>query len=263
MISLMKFNLKYVFTKKYKISILIFFILFSLFQAYRLNSIFRIYKVNGGLLDYLIFTLGGMESPFSFSFILNWIFIIFNFIHISIISSNYFNELTTFALNRVNNRFKFWITLCFNQLILSTVLFIILFIICFIVGVISFGLDLNWSEYTKLFYSNWYSFDLFNVGAYTCLIFISGIYSLQMIIQLVVLFCDNTTNLFIGFLILSIVTGIGYFYFKIPRFFAPLFYPSTFSLSPVNIINVLIVNLLVSIICVILGYLSFRKKDLK
>lgn len=262
MIGSIVFNFKYTFHRKAKITVLIYFILIAVFQAIKLNHMFLEYKVNGSLFDYILFTIGGMEHPTTFSFIISWILTMLIVAYISVLVTDSINKLALLSLNRVNNRLKFWIMTCINQLLLSIVMFLISIVIVFIVGLILFGLDLNYSQYTRLFYEKWYSYSFISIIGFIFIIFTSGIYALQMMVQVSLLGFKNRFNLFIAYLMILITTGILHLYGKIPRFFSPLFYPSTLSLSEKDIGSALLLNISISVIAIIIGYLVFRRKDL-
>lgn len=262
MINSVIFCFNYIFNTKVKMLVLVYFIALSLFQVIRLKQIFFAYGIHGGLIDYLLFTIGGLESPTTFTFIISWISTTFMILYISTLVVDSLDKLTVLSLNRVKSRLSFWLVTCINQLLVSISLFILLIIVLFICGVISFNLNINPSEYTELFYNSWCEYSLIHLISLISLIFTSGIYALQMIMQVSLLCFKNKVSIFISYLMISVTMGILHLYGKIPRIFSPIFYSSTLSLSKNDVNNALLLNILVSLVAIIIGYLIFRKKDL-
>lgn len=263
--SIIIIQLKAIFTKKVTLSLFIFSLFLAVLQALRLRQYFLIYELEGNSLDFLFFTIGGWQSPLSFSFFLAWLLFIIIPLCLSILSSTSIDELSLFILNRIQKRMNLWVANCIVQLLLCSIYFILIAVIHVVVGYLFFNFKWEFSLYSLEFYKDWVESKipieqiLFSIS----LIFLSGLYSLFMFMQAFLLLPLSKTSVYISFILITITTSIAYIYADLPKIFSPLFYPSTLSVSA-NIKALwfaLGVNIGILFVSMIGGTILYRKKE--
>ncbi|MGH0567370.1 hypothetical protein CN394_14325 [Bacillus anthracis] len=265
--SLIIMQLRSIFTLKVNCILFFIFFTFSLLQGLRLKQYFLVYNLPGNSLDYILFSLGGWQNPFVFSSLLIWLLIILICLYISVISITNINNFVEFIINRINKRMNFWFANCISQLLICCILFIMIFIVNLILCAILFKVDWGFSTYSAEFYSNLVqkAVPVHSIIFRITLIFISGLYALCMMLQVVLLLPFKKDSVYIIFVFLAMSMSVIYIYVELPRFFAFFFYPSgTSLLDNTNLLlHALKINVLVISISILVGGIVCRKKEYK
>lgn len=266
MINIFLMQIKLFFSRKNIIAFLSVLFFISIIQYIKLNRLFEFYDVKGSSLDYMIYNLGGWDSQSVISYSLIWMIISLIYIYISIRVSMSLEDIRVLTLNRVNNRFKLWIINFISQTFLSVVIFLILFTISYFIANTLFQNKWTYSSLISIKYKHWIDVqnDAKSILGLISIIFISGMISLQMLIQVILIFQKSNSTMFIGFIIIFIIFSMGYIFGITPRVISPLFYSSTMVLNPTtNLLkNALITNIGISIISFIVGGYIFNSKDI-
>lgn len=259
-------QLRSIFTKKTSIILLLFFIILAFLQGLRLRQYFLIYEVEGNVLDFLMFTVGGWQSPTLFTFILSWLLFMFIFLYFSLLSSTIVDQLFNYVLPRLRKRALIWGVTCMMQSILSVLLFLLFALLHLLIGCFLFENNWNFSTYSLQFYPDWVnaSLSVKTILFRISVIFMSGLYALLMMLQTILLFPLNKTYLYISFVLVGIGTSIAYVYTTMPRIFAPFFYVSTMSLpaDQTAFVSAFLSNMLIVVFCGLIGIFLWRKREM-
>ena len=261
MLGLIKLQIRLIFNKKIVITCIISFMLLIELQLLKLSQNIKVYNLDGNLLDALIVTLGNWQSPINFLFILSSLILMIICSYLSISSFNIVNDLNKITLNRSKSRLKLWISSCITQIILTLFIFIIVFIFSLVFGTISFKHDIIYSLYNLEFYN--ININPVKLIPLIMINFITGLYSLFMIIQIILLLSKKSLNTYILAVTIFTITSIAYIYDFIPRIFAPFSYISSIFTNNSNSSFELAIssNILITIICILLGSKIYLKKD--
>ncbi len=239
--------------------------IYFLFQGLRLRQYFYIYELKGNALDFFFFTIGGWQSPLLFSFILGWSFLILVLLYLSVFSSTSIEEFGGIILNRIQSRVNLWATICITQFLLSLIFFVLIVIVYNIVSYILFDFKLALSPYTFEFYESWAksNIPIKMIIFLICMIFISGLYSLFMLTQVILNLSLNRKSIYISFIFISIATGFFYIYTGLSRIFSPIFYPSTISIefNLQRIWLIFVFHIVIAISCIVIGGFLYKKKS--
>ncbi|HBF9360002.1 TPA: hypothetical protein OUL50_001940 [Clostridioides difficile] len=262
MLGLIKLQIRLIFNKKIVITSVISFILLIGLQLLKLSQNIKVYNIDGNLLDALIVTLGNWQSPVNFLFILSSLILMIICSYLSISSFNIVSDLNKMTLNRSKSRLKLWISSCITQIILTLFIFTIIFIFSLVFGTIFFKHDIIYSLYNSEFYN--INISPFKLIPLIMINFITGLYSLFMIIQIILLLSKKSLNTYILAITIFTITSIAYIYDFIPRIFAPFSYVSSIFVNNSNLSFELVIssNILIAIICILLGSIIYFKKDL-
>lgn len=263
MIGIFLFQLRSIFSKKNVFVLFCIFSLISIIQALEFKQWLYAYNVEGNSLDYIIYNLGGWGSQSLISYTIKWMLLGLVYIYTSILISKSTDKINIFVLNRINNRFKVWVVNILSQISLTIILTIIIFFISYIISIILFKNEYAYSEYFLIKYKHWIDlgFSAKAILELICGVFLSGMFSLQMLIQCIVIYQEKNT-IFIGFIMAFIMLSIGYVFNFVPRILSPFFYSSTMVLIPNHTVlkNAFIINIMMSLISFILGFYKFKSK---
>ncbi|MCJ7841735.1 hypothetical protein MUB24_12670 [Lederbergia sp. NSJ-179] len=265
--ALIHLQFRSVFTKQTCLVTLLFFILFAFLQGFRLRQYFLVYELAGNVLDFLLFTVGGWQNPTVFMFILSWILLMFVFLYFSLLSATCVDQLFNYVLTRLQKRGNVWIANCVMQCILSVLFFLLFALLHLLIGWMLFENNWSFSEYSLEFYPEWVnpSLSIQTILYRISLIFISGLYALFMMFQMILLLPFNKTYMYLSFVLLLMGTSVAYVYARIPRIFVPFFYSSTISLQAdqAAFISAFISNIFILIFCGLMGYFLWRKREIR
>lgn len=261
MISMLQ--LRSIFNKKFSSILLAVLTIISLLQALRLRQYFLVYELEGNLLDFILFTLGGWENPVLFTFVLTWICLSICFLLVSFSSCKVIDDLSELLVSRSKNRIHFWVSNCLTQFILSGLLFLFYATIVAVLGIFLFDISLTPSEYTFEFYNNWTNINLLTFIKIASM-FISGLFAMFMIGQFILMVFSNKVKSIVFLLFVIIIGNLLYLFTDIPRIIAISFYISAVSaLDSSSILSSLMLNLVISITAMIAGCMCIKKADIK
>ena len=260
-------QLRALFTKKFTIILVSTLTSITLLQGLRLHQYMGIYEVRGNIIDFILFTIGGWESPNLFTFLLTWFCLNFIFLYASVRSRIVIENFSEFLTTRHRNRVCTWLSNCVTQFIIALILFIMYFFIVVGVGMIIFDGKIEISAYTQEFYSNWVS--LLNVGVLKMAgivfaIFVSGLYAIFIVSQVALLICRNTMQAIMSLAGIMLIGAISFIYMGLPRIFAIVLYTSTTSLAVVSsdVLQAILINIMIGVLSTILGGVYIRKIDM-
>lgn len=255
------FQIKYNFLKKKNLKFFLGIWFILLIYLVKIKYYFVQYDLNGNLTDYMIFSIGGWESPILFTSLLDWSFLVFLTLCMSITMSSNFEKINSIILNRVGSKGKFWMYICVNELFFCFLITFLVFIFSLIIGICFLGYSTNVSEYTKIFYKDLSNIGFYNLMIYIFIVFFTGIYLLQIMIRAFVCFFYNVNIFYVIFLIICIFSGFLFVYFKIPKILSPLFYPSLMLDDSFLIYMNIFRNLIMTILFMIIGYFTYLNRD--
>jgi len=260
-------QLRALFTKKFILILLSVLTSIALLQALRLHQYMQVYEVQGNIMDFLLFTIGGRENPTLFTFLLTWLSLSFLFLYVSARSRIVIENFSEFLVTRNRNRICAWISNCIAQLILSIILFTIYFLILIGIGAVGFDGSLTVSAYTREFYFDWALFldiGFLRIVGIISLVFISGLYAIFTVEQVLLLICRNTMQALMSLAGIMMVGAISYIYMGAPRVLALTLYTSTVSLNAAgtDVLRAILMNIVLGGFFTILGGVCMRKRDM-
>ncbi|MCU9809624.1 hypothetical protein LEQ06_16580 [Paraclostridium sp. AKS46] len=265
MIGIFSIQLRAIFSKKNVFILVCILFIISIIQAMEFKHLLNAYNLKGNSLDYITYNLGGWGSQSIISYTIKWMLLGLIYIYISIVVSKSTDEINIFVLNRSNNRFKVWVVNFLSQISLTIILTLILFFISYIISIVLFKNEWSYSEYFFVKYRHWVDvgFSTKSILELIFIVFFSGMLSLQMIIQYILIVQEKNT-IFIGFIMGFIMLSIGYVFGVVPRIFSPFFYSCTMILNPNYIVlkDAIIMNVIISMISFIFGIYKFKLKNI-
>ena len=261
MLGLIKLQIKLIFNKKMIITCIVSFMILIGLQLLKLNQNIKVYNLDGNLLDVLTISLGNWQNPINFLFILSSLILMIIYSYFCVSSFNIIKDLNKITLNRSKNRLKLWMSSCITQMILALFIFMIVFIVSIVFGMIFFNHDITYSPYNLEFYN--IDISLIKFIFIMIINFITGLYSLFLIIQIVLLLSKNSLNTYILCVVMFTMASIAYIYDFIPRIFSPFSYVTSIFISNSNLSLELVIgsNILIIITCILLGSRIYLKKD--
>ena len=262
MMDIIFFQFKHSFIKKKNIKFFIGILFILFIFLFKIKHYFRDYDLNGGLKDYMIFSVGGWENPVLFTSLLEWSFFVFLILCMSINITNDFEKLYIITLNRIGSKLKSWIYICINELFFCILITILVYVSGLLIGGSFLGYNPNSTGYTRLFYKNLcdVNFGILLISEF--INFFTGIYLLQIIIRGFSSIFHKINTFYVFVLIVCMFSGFLFIYSNIPKILCPIFYPSLFSLNLTSLYFNIFMNIVLTILFIILGYFLYLKIDI-
>ena len=215
MMDIIFFQFKHSFIKKKNIKFFIGILFILFIFLFKIKHYFRDYDLNGGLKDYMIFSVGGWENPVLFTSLLEWSFFIFLILCMSINITNDFEKLYIITLNRIGSKLKSWIYICINELFFCILITILVYVSGLLIGGSFLGYNPNSTGYTRVFYKNLcdVNFSILLISEF--INFFTGIYLLQIIIRGFSSIFHKINTFYVFILIVCMFSGFLFIYSNI------------------------------------------------
>lgn len=255
----------YFWLERKNLYLLILLLAFIVLQIYLLHNVVIVMDAEATPIDAALRIYGGLGKTFALSNLVNWVIMTVPILMLVQYNTFKLEGFDYMLLVRSGSKMKWWVSKVMSAVAVTAIYILIIVAITTLLSLAFFKDDNKWSVYASIYTPDFiHSFLLpQTMSVIAICIFSTGLISFVLLFLTLHFFCDHNPKKLFGLLVFVILLSVLHMEGVVPRFFSPLFYPSTLDLAPSrgSYLTQIVFNVAFSLFNVIAGTMICIRKN--